>query len=481
MTTPFFAAAIAEHQPNPTGVWYDGNKTCSQLGTGWTEFKIDGAPTNGNYTNANGTFTVWITNSTQYQFDFRNASDDVYGVFVKAGNGGYLYNFTDGTRHGDDLRAGGKEISHISFCYIEGGGTELGTPDVMVEKTVADDRVDFGDDIVFTLKVTNVGSELATGVVLNDTLPAISGGWTVGGANGTSCAIDAGELTCSFDDLAVGDERVVTLTATADDPGDCGAHTNYATVTATDDSEASNNGDDADVYVVCADVSIEKTASDTSIGMGDDAVFTLVVTSNGPDAAENVVLTDTLQAVSGGWTVGGANGTECAITGALLTCDFGDLQAGETRTITLTASTSDADCGTILNIAFASADLDVDETNDEDDASVTVSCVCPRSPGYWKNHDWPDGGVTINGVTYTQSDLKTPKKGDASAILLFQLIAAMVNVENDAPDTMDDEIAYAISIYQSGVRTNTALGQEYVALAAELDAYNNGLTTGGCA
>jgi len=119
---------------------------------------------------------------------------------------------------------------------------------------------------------------------------------------------------------------------------------------------------------------------------------------------------------------------------------------------------------------------------------------CPRSHGYWKNHEeaWPVTSLTLGGQTYTQSQLldllRAPVKGDASIILAHQLIAAYLNGaagSDSAPVTAELAAADALlatygSAMPLGVKPSTADGQQMTAIAGTLDEYNNELLTPGC-
>lgn len=112
--------------------------------------------------------------------------------------------------------------------------------------------------------------------------------------------------------------------------------------------------------------------------------------------------------------------------------------------------------------------------------------ICPRSPGYWKHH-WPgDETITIAGCTLDRSEaqaiLNTPKRGNKCLIVLFQLIAARVNLAAGAPSC--PELETALSGAEAFVRDNDCLdgdcdvGETRSWNGAEeykdtLDAYNN--------
>jgi hypothetical protein len=151
-----------------------------------------------------------------------------------------------------------------------------------------------------------------------------------------------------------------------------------------------------------------------------------------------------------------------------------------------------------------------------------VACApatgCPATQGYWKHHPFAPsmftgGKVTIGGVGYTASELvdilnTAPKGGNASLILMHQLIAALANEAAGAKHigvtelgmSVDLVIAQAESLLMSGlpqagfpgsnpagvvfpinlnnstgtfVQAGTTLGGYFTTLAGVLDAYNS--------
>jgi uncharacterized repeat protein (TIGR01451 family) len=128
------------------------------------------------------------------------------------------------------------------------------------------------------------------------------------------------------------------------------------------------------VYPVSPDISVAKTPDAGSINGGANAVFNITVTNNGPVTATNVTLSDTLP-TGFTWTLGGTNAGSCGISAGVLTCNFGSVLNGGTRTISLTAPTTTADCGTINNTVTVSATGDVAPVgNNTDPGDIAVSC-----------------------------------------------------------------------------------------------------------
>jgi len=126
----------------------------------------------------------------------------------------------------------------------------------------------------------------------------------------------------------------------------------------------------------------------------------------------------------------------------------------------------------------------------ETEEPLTVTSGITRTQGYWKTH--PSKWVGINpsdefpwtvgradGKTYIQI-LKLATKGDATIILAYQYIAAVLNANAfGVPVDVMDMIAHAEYLFSHGYPVGSdpspsdPVRNEIITLAAELDAYNN--------
>ena len=133
---------------------------------------------------------------------------------------------------------------------------------------------------------------------------------------------------------------------------------------------------------------ITKSAANATVDAGSDIGFSITVSSNGPGTAAGVVLNDALPAGNGiSWSLVQAV-AGCSIQNNTLTCNFGDLAAGQTRTVELTSPTTTGSCGIYNNTASATA---TNHATVQASASTTVNCPPPPpgggegcTPGYWK-------------------------------------------------------------------------------------------------
>jgi hypothetical protein len=108
--------------------------------------------------------------------------------------------------------------------------------------------------------------------------------------------------------------------------------------------------------------------------------------------------------------------------------------------------------------------------------------TCIFSKGFWKNHPlaWPVTSLTIGGVIYTQQQLidqlRTPPRGDATYILVHQLIAVLLNEANGADTSavaqpIADAQAFLVS-YPLGSDPANPDRHTAIDLASTLDQFN---------
>lgn len=121
--------------------------------------------------------------------------------------------------------------------------------------------------------------------------------------------------------------------------------------------------------------------------------------------------------------------------------------------------------------------------------SAALQENCTLTQGFWKNHEaaWPVEELILGGTPYTKAQLlailKTSPLGDATYILIHQLIAAELNLAAGAdPATIATAVAEAdawLAAHPLGSSPKGADREAGLALAALLDAYNNGVTGPG--
>ena len=245
--------------------------------------------------------------------------------------------------------------------------------DLSLTKSVEPLRVNLGDEVTYAVTLANAGPDLATGIVVNDLLPA---GVTFLSATESSGVYDSASGNWTVDSLAAGASSTLLLRARVDSAD---AAPNTAAIVAADqfdsDSSPGNNipaeDDQTSVAFVLAsaDLSLSKTASDASPNVGEEVSFTITVTNAGPDAATNVVVRDQLPAGTTLISDTESSGVYDPATGLW---SIASLASGGTATLTLlaTADVSTQITNTAEIIAADQEDPDSTPANgavDEDD------------------------------------------------------------------------------------------------------------------
>jgi uncharacterized repeat protein (TIGR01451 family) len=276
---------------------------------------------------------------------------------------------------------GGATLFKETYLTVTANVVSCGAPDVKVLKTADSGTINAGDTASFTIVVSNIGTADATNVTLSDPLPA-GVTWTDDSAD---CSINGGTLSCSFGTLAVGASKTIHVSG-ATSPVNCGVLNNTVTVAASNEGadKLANNTSSASITVVCTpDIKVVKTAVDPTINRGDTAAFTIVVTNIGNANATGVTLNDPLP--SGiAWTEDSA---DCSISGGVLSCNFGSLAAGASKTVHVSGSTANIPCGELTNTVTVAATNEPSDKRANNTSSATISVACAEigTPGFWRN------------------------------------------------------------------------------------------------
>ena len=209
-----------------------------------------------------------------------------------------------------------------------------------------------GEQLAYTITVTNHGPNTASNVLLSDSLPsqvtnakfAIDGStesdWT-GSTTFASMASGTSHTIAIYGDIA--------STVTSVDQ-------NTATVTSdTFDNVLTNNAASCTNLLTYADVSVSKTCHDLVPGKADQPAYTIVVTNNGPNTASNVLLSDSLpsQVTDAKFAIDGS--TESDWTGSTT---FASMASGTSHTIVIygdlasTVTSVDQNTATVTSDTF---------------------------------------------------------------------------------------------------------------------------------
>ncbi len=234
-----------------------------------------------------------------------------------------------------------------------------------------------GEVGTFELTLLNAGPSDATGVTIDDLLPA---GFAYDAfrvtAGAATCAPAGGNVECTVGALAAGASVVVEIDATADSSlavGDMAINRAVADADQPDPDPSSNTAEATTTIAREADLLIVKSDPVGSSAAGEGIVYEIVVDNLGPSDATNVEVTDVLP-VNTTFDPGASSGV-CSEAGGTVTCALGtiDPQAGPT-TISIAVIVDAGFTGpSITNAAGVNAtENDPVADNDTDDAVTAI-------------------------------------------------------------------------------------------------------------
>jgi uncharacterized repeat protein (TIGR01451 family) len=351
----------------------------------------------------------------------------------------------------------------------------VGCAALTIVKTADAASVSAGDQIGFTITVTNSGDGTAYDVRVHDTLPVNAGlGWSIDPAN-AAWTIEAGVLQFGPAPLLKGTSVSVhivsdTTPATCPTPVDNTAFLYTGNDPRGDDSSS--------VDVLCPDVTISKTADNSPILAGQDAEFTISAWNVGEGIARDVEIHDTLPA-GYAWT---EDSDACAISTlddvTRLDCELGDLEAdADPFVVHLSAPTDAERCTDIPNFATVEATNEPGgQQNNGSGTEIDVQCAAiqvVKTAG-----DAPDGETLL---------LAGPGDVEFTFVVTNTGTATLVDLElvddNATPETSDDvtvtcpkttltpgestTCTVSLPVEGSGLRTNIAVVSAHPELAPE--------------
>ena len=266
--------------------------------------------------------------------------------------------------------------------------------DLSITKTDSPDPVSSGEQLTYTLNVSNSGPSPATSVSVSDTLPGSVTYESTTPSQG-SCSHASGTVTCSLGTIASGANATVQIVVR---PTSGSSITNQASVSSpVSDPVLVNNAASATTTVdPVADLSLTKTDSPDPVLSGQQLTYTLTVSNAGPAAAPSVSLSDSLPA---GPTFVSATATQgsCVRIGNTVTCALGTIASGSNVTVEIKVDTGAP--GTLTNeAAVLSTATDPNTANNSASAVTTVKPVADL--GLTKS-DAPDPVLAGQLLTYT--------------------------------------------------------------------------------
>ncbi|MCB9875429.1 MAG: DUF11 domain-containing protein [Planctomycetaceae bacterium] len=256
--------------------------------------------------------------------------------------------------------------------------------DLSLTKTVDDTTPNSGQNVTFTVTVSNAGPSSATNVVVQDSLPA---GLTFVSSTPSQGTFDNATGQWAVGTMVSGGSATLQIVASVTT---IGAKTNVAQVQSVDqndpDSTPNNSiateDDQAEVVLTpeVADLSVTQTVNNANVNVGDNVIFTIEVSNAGPQDATNVAVRDTLPTGMSFVSSAPSQGSFDNTTGIWA---VGSVANGASATLMITASVDTLGIKTNLAQVSAADQFDSDSTPDNsvdtEDDQAGVLVIPPRT------------------------------------------------------------------------------------------------------
>ena len=275
--------------------------------------------------------------------------------------------------------------------------------DIRLQKGSNATTANAGEDLTYTIDVTNGGPDNVPEVNVRDLLPP---GATYLFDSDSCVEAPPGQLTCTLGPLAAGATTSFDLTVRLDPSlatDTAVVNLAEAVLPLTLDPDLSNNFDDHVVSIGrLSDLRVVKTASTAAPVAGQAFSYEVTVFNDGPSDASAVTMRDPLPA--GVTFLSHTGGSACQLhPGNVVDCFWPLIAVGDSRTVTINVrANADVPPGTILRNearVFAPSD-DPDPTNDTDDATgVVVARADLRMTKEASGSPIPAGGTVVYTLT----------------------------------------------------------------------------------
>ena len=399
----------------------------TNVATDVTERNISSLPTDSSGQNVTINYNAFDSDSkAKVSFFYDTDNQGFNGILIKNdldetdGTGSFTWN-TEGVPAGDYYIYAMvvDDNNPPVFSYSPNPVRVSEAADLSVTKTANADTTTVGNNLTYTVTVTNKGTSNAKEVTLADTLPE---GVEFISASVNPTQRSGNKLTFDLGNLNNGEAKTINITVT---PPITGNITGSAQVTSkTFDPDATNDIAvlTTSVKPISTDLSITATGTPTTVNLGDKLTYSLTVTNNSPTKATGITFTNELPSGLKDVSATSSKGGTPENNNGIITTELGDLNTGESAKITINATSIAA--GTFSNNASV--------TSKEVDSESVNNTLIQRTKVNAKDPDPAD-------LDLTQTvDNPNPKVGDRVNITLALTnkgigIASSINVTNLLP------------------------------------------------
>jgi uncharacterized repeat protein (TIGR01451 family) len=254
------------------------------------------------------------------------------------------------------------------------GGGECPGSDMAVGLKSLPEPALVGNNLIYTISVTNNGPSAAHNVSVSQVLPS-GVVYVTGSASQGAVVQNGGIVTANLGAMSAGATATVNVTVLPAVPG---VYSSTATVTSDQPDFIPLNNNATMISHVnppTADLAIGLVPFPTSLLIGGNVTYTLAVTNNGPSAASSIMVTNIYPATLALRTLTISQGNLFVTNGNTVVCSFGGLSSGGRATATITATP--VATGTML----ASATVTSANPNEIDPIIGNNSVTVPISVG----------------------------------------------------------------------------------------------------
>lgn len=273
--------------------------------------------------------------------------------------------------------------------------------DLGIVKRALPDTALNGEEITYTLSVSNTGPSLARNVRVTDTLP-----FGVTFLSSPNCVLAGGEVRCALGNMPPGSAFTGTVRTrvTTFEELDIVNVAQVGGEQITDPAPLNNSVAITNSVNTKFDLEVTASAEPAQLVAGDVVTYTYRITNFGPSVADNVELSVTLPAELSAIGQPQPPGGGSCTAGPVFTCDLGSLPRTQAATVPVTGTVSATVSSPVLSLASvrSTTEANADRNPANDNANVSRSVVQRADLSVAKSASAPGfTGAVVAGATLT--------------------------------------------------------------------------------